>query len=102
MPKISIRVVCINGKHPWRMCQGDNLRTNVRATNGQKIHMGCLPFIVPFSITWKTRKFQLENQMVHIIPFGVLLKVMYVYYSFWDLQLMFIHFACYPFSVKTS
>ena len=30
---------------------------------------GCLPF------TWKTRKFQLENQMVHIIPFGVLLKL---------------------------
>ena len=29
---------------------------------------GCLPF------TWKTRKFQLENQMVRIIPFGVLLK----------------------------
>ena len=30
---------------------------------------GCLPF------TWKTRKFQLENQMVSIIPFGVLLKL---------------------------
>ena len=30
---------------------------------------GCLPF------TWKTWKFQLENQMVHIIPFGVLLKL---------------------------
>ena len=30
---------------------------------------GCLPF------TWKTQKFQLENQMVHIIPFGVLLKI---------------------------
>ena len=30
---------------------------------------GCLPF------TWKTRKSQLENQMVRIIPFGVLLKL---------------------------
>ena len=30
---------------------------------------GCLPF------KWKTRKFQLENQMVRIIPFGVLLKL---------------------------
>ena len=30
---------------------------------------GCLPF------TWKTRKFQLENQMVRIIPLGVLLKL---------------------------
>ena len=30
---------------------------------------GCLPF------TWKTQKFQLENQRVHIIPFGVLLKL---------------------------
>ena len=32
-------------------------------------NQGCLPF------TWKTRKFQLENQMVRIIPFGVLLKL---------------------------
>ena len=31
--------------------------------------MRCLPF------TWKTRKFQLENQMVRSIPFGVLLKL---------------------------
>ena len=30
---------------------------------------GCL------SLAWKTRKFQLENQMVRIIPFGVLLKL---------------------------
>ena len=60
------------------------------------------------SFTWKTRKFQLENRTVRIIPFGVLLKL-------WDsgqsdeflllllgLKLMFIHFACYPSSVKTS
>ena len=26
----------------------------------------------------------------------IMLKVMHFYYSFWDLQLMFIHFACYP------
>ena len=31
--------------------------------------LGCLSF------TWKTQKFQLENQMVYIIPFGVLLKL---------------------------
>ena len=31
--------------------------------------LGCLPF------TWKTRKLQLENQMVRIIPFGVLLEL---------------------------
>ena len=30
---------------------------------------GCLPF------TWKIQKFQLENQMVHIIPFEVILKL---------------------------
>ena len=30
---------------------------------------GCLPF------TWKNRKFQLENNMVRIIPYGVLLKL---------------------------
>ena len=35
----------------------------------KKGFIGCLPFI------WKTRKFQLENQMVRIIPFGVLLKL---------------------------
>ena len=33
------------------------------------VNHGCLPF------TWKTRKFQLKNQMVRIIPFGVLLKL---------------------------
>ena len=32
-------------------------------------NLGCLPF------TWQTRKFQLENQMVRIISFGVLLKL---------------------------
>ena len=32
-------------------------------------NMGCLPF------TWKTRNFQLENQTVRIIPYGVLLKL---------------------------
>ena len=31
--------------------------------------LGCLPF------TWKTRKFQMENQMVRIISFGVLLNL---------------------------
>ena len=31
--------------------------------------LGCLPF------TWKTQKFQLKNQMVRTIPFGVLLKL---------------------------
>ena len=40
------------------------------------------------------------NQMVRIIPFGVLLKLWD--YSFWDLQLMFINFACFPSSVKTK
>ena len=29
----------------------------------------CLPF------TWKTRNVQLENQMVGVVPFGVLLKL---------------------------
>ena len=33
------------------------------------VDKGCLPF------KWETRKFQLENQMVRIIPFGVLLKL---------------------------
>ena len=37
--------------------------------NEIKFDLGCLPF------TLKTRKFQLENQMVCIIPFGVLLKL---------------------------
>ena len=32
--------------------------------------------------------------------YGLLVKVMQFYCSFWDLQLMFIHFACYPSSVK--
>ena len=32
---------------------------------------------------------------------GLLVKVMHFYYSFWDLQRMFIHFACYPSSVET-
>ena len=32
-------------------------------------NLGCLPF------PWKTRKRQFENQMVRIIPFGVLLKL---------------------------
>ena len=48
----------------------------------------------------KTAKFQLENQMVPIIPFGVLLKLwasgksdVFLLYSFWDLQLMFIHYC---------
>ena len=36
---------------------------------GEIGHLGCLPY------TWKTQKFQLENQMVRIIPFGVLLKL---------------------------
>ena len=59
-------------------------------------NLGCLPF------TWKTQKFQLENQMVPIIPFGVLLKL-------WDsgqsdafllLLLGFTaHVACCPSSV---
>ena len=31
--------------------------------------LGCLPF------TWKTRKFQLGNQMVRVILFGVVLKL---------------------------
>ena len=40
-------------------------------TGIEKLHsdLGCIPF------TWKTRKFQLENQMVRIIPFGVILKL---------------------------
>ena len=37
--------------------------------------LGCLPF------TWKNRKFQLENQMVRIIPFGVLLTLLKLWAS---------------------
>ena len=43
---------------------------NLKTSSGRcRINMGYLPF------TWKTRKFQLENQMVRIIPFGELLKL---------------------------
>ena len=34
--------------------------------------------------------------------YGLLIKVMHFYYSFWDLQLMFIRIACFLSSVKTS
>ena len=47
----------------------------------------------------KPGKFQLENQMVRIIPFGLLLKLWASGQSdafLLLLLLMFIHFACYP------
>ena len=54
-----------------------NQITYVMAQEDNKVEMeilckwnGCLPF------TWKTRKFQLENQMVRITRFGVLLKLL--------------------------
>ena len=82
------------------------LSTHIKASTPKAIirdkTLGCLPF------TWKTRKFQLENRMVRIIPFGVLLKLWASGQSdaflllLWDLQLMFIHFACYPSSVKAG
>ena len=43
------------------------------------VDMGCLPF------TWKIRKFQLENQMVRIIPFGV---------YFWNYGLLVKVYCC--------
>ena len=54
---------------------------------------GRLPF------TWKTMKFQLENQMVCIIPFGRFLKS---WAAGKGMQMIFVHFACYPSSVKTN
>ena len=41
------------------------------------VQVFCNPFVLLgcLSFTWKTRKLQLENQMVRIIPFGVLLEL---------------------------
>ena len=51
--------------------------------------------------SWKI-KWYASFHLEYFGNYGLLVKVMHFYYSFWDLQLMFIHFACYPSSVKTS
>ena len=62
--------------------------------------MGCLPF--KRKPRRSIKRYGRRRSIWNIRKYGLLVEVIYFYCSFWNIQIMLIHFTRYPSSLKTN